>query len=79
MAGREYEQLIGYDPLDCFHEECGAAEVHMRIASLPDTHPCFYGVDTPSQDQLIAARMTVDEIAAEIGVNSLAFITVDGM
>ena len=57
----------------------GAAEVHMRIASPPTTHPCFYGVDTPSQDQLIAARMTVDEIAAEIGVDSLAFITVDGM
>ena len=57
----------------------GAAEVHMRIASPPTTHPCFYGVDTPSQDQLIAARMTVYEIAAEIGVDSLAFITVDGM
>ncbi|MEC8130346.1 MAG: amidophosphoribosyltransferase, partial [Pseudomonadota bacterium] len=57
----------------------GAAEVHMRIASPPTTHPCFYGVDTPSQDQLIAARMTVDEIADEIGVDSLAFITVDGM
>ena len=57
----------------------GAAEVHMRIASPPTTHPCFYGVDTPSQDQLIAARMNVDEIATEIGVNSLAFITVDGM
>ena len=57
----------------------GAAEVHMRIASPPTTHPCFYGVDTPSQDQLIAARMSVDEIATEIGVDSLAFVTVDGM
>ena len=57
----------------------GAAEVHMRIASPPTTHPCFYGVDTPSQDQLIAARMSVEEIASEIGVDSLAFITVDGM
>ena len=51
----------------------------MRIASPPTTHPCFYGVDTPSQDQLIAAQMSVDEIATEIGVDSLAFITVDGM
>ena len=57
----------------------GAAEVHMRIASPPTTHPCFYGVDTPSQDQLIAAQMSIDEIAREIGVDSLAFITVDGM
>jgi len=57
----------------------GAAEVHMRIASPPTTHPCFYGVDTPSQDQLIAANMSVDEIAREINADSLAFITVDGM
>ena len=57
----------------------GAAEVHMRIASPPITHPCFYGVDTPSQDQLIAAQMSVEQIATEIGVDSLAFITVDGM
>ena len=57
----------------------GAAEVHMRIASPPTTHPCFYGVDTPSRDQLIAAHMSVPEIAQEINVDSLAFITVDGM
>ncbi|MGB1871808.1 MAG: amidophosphoribosyltransferase [Candidatus Puniceispirillaceae bacterium] len=57
----------------------GAAEVHMRIASPPTTHPCFYGVDTPSRDQLIAARLSVAEIAREIDADSLAFITVDGM
>ena len=57
----------------------GAAEVHMRIASPPTTHPCFYGVDTPSQDQLIAAQMSIDEIAKEIGADSLSFISVDGM
>jgi amidophosphoribosyltransferase len=57
----------------------GAAEVHMRIASPPTTHPCFYGVDTPSRDHLIAAQMSVDEIAAEIGADSLSFISVDGL
>ena len=57
----------------------GAADVHMRIASPPTTHPCFYGVDTPSQDQLIAAQMEIDEIAKEIGADSLSFISVDGM
>lgn len=57
----------------------GATEVHMRIASPPTTHPCFYGVDTPSQEQLIAAQMSIDEIAREIGADSLSFITVDGM
>ena len=57
----------------------GAAEVHMRIASPPTTHPCFYGVDTPSQDQLIAAQMAIPDIAREIDADSLAFISVDGM
>ena len=57
----------------------GAAEIHMRIASPPTTHPCFYGVDTPSQDQLIAAQMSITEIAQEINADSLAFISVDGM
>jgi amidophosphoribosyltransferase len=57
----------------------GAAEVHMRIASPPTTHSCFYGVDTPSRDQLIAAQLSIAEIAREIDADSLAFITVDGM
>ena len=43
--------------------KCGRGEVHMRIASPPTTHPCFYGVDTPSQDQLIAAQMSITDIA----------------
>jgi amidophosphoribosyltransferase len=57
----------------------GASEVHMRIASPPTTNPCFYGVDTPNKDQLIAAKMTVDEVACDIGADSLAFITIDGL
>ena len=57
----------------------GAAEVHMRIASPPTTNPCFYGVDTPDQDQLIAAKLSIEEIAKDIGADSLAFITVDGL
>ena len=57
----------------------GAEKVHMRIASPPTTNPCFYGVDTPDQDKLIAARMDTDKIAKEIGVDSLAFISMDGL
>ncbi len=57
----------------------GAAEVHMRIASPPTTNPCFYGVDTPDKDQLIAAKLDVDAIANEIGADSLAFISIDGL
>lgn len=59
--------------------DAGAAEVHMRISSPPVTHPCFYGIDTDSQDQLIAATKSVKEIAAQIGVDSLAYLSWDGM
>lgn len=58
--------------------EAGALEVHMRISSPPVTHPCFYGIDTDNQDQLIASRYTVDEIAAHVGVDSLAYLSWEG-
>ena len=57
----------------------GAREVHMRIASPPTTHSCFYGVDTPERDKLLAARFSVEEIGREIGVDSLAFVSIDGL
>ena len=57
----------------------GATEVHLRIASPPTTHPCFYGVDTPDQDKLIASRLSPEEIAAEVGADSVAFISMDGL
>lgn len=59
--------------------QAGAKEVHMRIASPPTTHSCFYGVDTPERDKLLAARMSVDEMADVIGVDSLAFVSIDGL
>jgi amidophosphoribosyltransferase len=59
--------------------DAGALEVHMRISSPPVTHPCFYGIDTDSQDQLIAATKSVDEIAEQIGVDSLAYLSWEGM
>ena len=57
----------------------GASEVHMRIASPPTINPCFYGVDTPDKDQLIAAQKTISEITKEIGADSLSFISIDGL
>ena len=57
----------------------GAAEVHMRISSPPTTHPCFYGIDTPKQDELLAYRMDVETMAKHIGADSLAFISIDGL
>jgi len=57
----------------------GASEVHMRIASPPTTHSCFYGVDTPERSKLLAAQMTVAEMGKKIGVDSLAFVSIDGL
>ncbi|NAZ35976.1 amidophosphoribosyltransferase [Rubellimicrobium sp. CFH 75288] len=59
--------------------DAGAAEVHFRIASPPTAWPCFYGVDTPSRDKLLAASMTEEEMRAHLGVDSLRFISLDGL
>jgi amidophosphoribosyltransferase len=59
--------------------DAGALEVHMRVSSPPVTHPCFYGIDTDSQDQLIAATKSVGEIAQQIEVDSLAYLSWHGM
>ena len=59
--------------------EAGATEVHMRISSPPVTHPCFYGIDTDNQNQLIAATKSVKEIEERIGVDTLAYLSWSGM
>lgn len=59
--------------------DAGATAVHMRISSPPVTHPCFYGIDTDNQDQLIGATKSVAEIAEQIGVDSLAYLSWEGM
>jgi amidophosphoribosyltransferase len=59
--------------------EAGAREVHMRIAGPPTTHSCFYGVDTPERSKLLAAQHDVAEMAELIGVDSLAFVSMDGL
>jgi len=57
----------------------GAKEVHMRISSPPTTHPCFYGINTPDKEKLMAHRMSVEEMAEHIGADSLSFISHDGL
>ncbi|TQV80692.1 amidophosphoribosyltransferase [Denitrobaculum tricleocarpae] len=57
----------------------GATEVHMLIAAPPTAHSCFYGIDTPESGELLASRMNVEEMATHIGVDSLAFISMDGL
>jgi amidophosphoribosyltransferase len=59
--------------------DAGATEVHMRISSPPVTHPCFYGIDTDNQNQLIAATKSVSAITEQIGVDSLAYLSWEGM
>jgi amidophosphoribosyltransferase len=59
--------------------DAGAAEVHFRIASPPTAWPCFYGVDTPERSKLLAATMSEDEMRDWIGVDSLKFISLDGL
>ena len=59
--------------------DAGAREVHMRIASPPTRHSCFYGVDTPERAKLLAAQMSVEGMADYINADSLAFISIDGL
>jgi amidophosphoribosyltransferase len=57
----------------------GATEVHLRISSPPTTHSCFYGIDTPERSELLAANRNLEEMVRYIGVDSLAYISLDGL
>jgi amidophosphoribosyltransferase len=57
----------------------GAKEVHMRISSPPTTNSCFYGIDTPEKEQLLASKLDIEAMAKHIGADSLSFITINGL
>jgi amidophosphoribosyltransferase len=59
--------------------EAGAAEVHLRIASPPVRFPCYYGIDMPTKEELMGHRFTVPEIEARLGVQSLGYLSLEGM
>jgi len=59
--------------------DAGATEIHMRISAPPFLHPCYFGTDIDSRDKLIANRLTVEQIAQKIGVDSLGFLSVEGV
>ena len=59
--------------------QAGAAEVHFRVASSPIIGPCYYGIDTPTRSELIAATHSVAEIRKHLGVDSLGYLSLDGM
>jgi amidophosphoribosyltransferase len=57
----------------------GAAEVHLRISAPPTTNPCYYGIDTPTREELIASRMSIDEIAKFVGADTLGYLSREGL
>jgi len=59
--------------------QAGAREVHFRLASPPITGPCFYGIDTPTRAELIASTHTIEDIRAHLGVETLGYLSLDGM
>ncbi|MFG0325643.1 MAG: amidophosphoribosyltransferase [Phycisphaerales bacterium JB037] len=59
--------------------EAGAKEIHLRISCPPIRHPCFFGIDFPSRTELIAHERSVEDIRAFLGVDSLAFLSLEGM
>ncbi|MFW6193373.1 MAG: amidophosphoribosyltransferase [Gemmatimonadota bacterium] len=59
--------------------EAGAAEIHFRIGSPPIRHPCYYGIDMPTREELIGANHTVEEIRQHLGVDSLGYLSLEGM
>jgi len=59
--------------------QAGAKEIHMRISSPPTAWPCFYGIDTPTRAELIAARKNVEQIRKYIGVDSLTYLSTDSL
>jgi len=59
--------------------DAGASEVHIRISAPPIRHPCFYGVDMSTREEMMAHGRTVDEVAAELGCDSLAYLSLRGV
>ena len=60
-------------------KSAGAKEVHFRVASPPITHPCFYGIDTPTKKELIASKVNIDEICKFIAADSLGYLSLKGL
>jgi amidophosphoribosyltransferase len=73
VRGNTSRQIVG------LLKEAGALEVHLRISSPPVTFPCFYGIDTDSQAQLIAASKTIPEVCRSIGGDSLHYLSLEGL
>jgi amidophosphoribosyltransferase len=73
VRGNTTRQIVG------MLREAGADEVHLRISAPPIRHPCHYGIDMSTTQEMIAHDRTVDEVAAELGCDSLAYLSLDGL
>jgi amidophosphoribosyltransferase len=73
VRGNTTRQIVG------MLREAGAREVHLRISAPPIRHPCHYGVDMSTREEMIAHRRTVEEIADELGADSLAYLSMEGV
>jgi len=67
------------EKLTALFRSAGAREVHIRVSCPPSTGPCFYGIDTPSREELIGANYSVEEIRARFGADSLAYLSLEGL
>ena len=59
--------------------DAGAKEIHMKISCPPTRHPCYYGIDFPSADELIASKHSIEEIRNHIGADTLGYLSLEGM
>jgi amidophosphoribosyltransferase len=73
VRGNTTRQIVG------MLKDAGATEVHLRISAPPTRHPCHYGIDMSTRQEMIAHERTVEEIARELGADSLAYLTIEGV
>jgi amidophosphoribosyltransferase len=73
VRGNTTRQIVG------MLKDAGAKEVHLRISSPPIRHPCHYGIDMSTREEMVAHGRSVEEIAAELGADSLAYLSIDGV
>jgi amidophosphoribosyltransferase len=73
VRGNTTRQIVG------MLKDAGASEVHLRISSPPIRHPCHYGIDMSTREEMVAHGRSIEEIASELGADSLAYLSMEGV